>query len=111
MICNICQKSPAVYDPYWGWLPCEACQNGTAKNRKRAGEQTEFVSEAIKEDRRRMADDIEPQHIKGYLNKRWVELYGVKRAKELGYSDKEIRESGYHNAGSSAAYQYYKKEG
>lgn len=94
IICPVCQKNQAQWDEYYGWLPCKPCQDRQSKLEKPKG-QIEFTSDKIKDNRKAYADDIEPQHIKGNLNKRWVDIYGTKRAKELGYSDKEIKNAKY----------------
>jgi len=61
--------------------------------------------EDIKLQRQKFHKDIVPDHRKNELNKEFVDIYGEKRTKELGYSDKEIKHAKY-------VYQeegYYKK--
>ena len=104
MLCPVCKKNPAIVDPYWGLLPCKDCMDRQA-GLARPGGQVEFVGESIKEQRQKFHKDIVPDHRKNELNKEFVDIYGEKRARELGYSDKEIKHAKY-------VYQeegYYKK--
>ena len=57
MICNVCQKNPAIYDEYWGYLPCQECQDRQSKL-KRPGAIPEFVGEDIKLQRQKFHKDI-----------------------------------------------------
>lgn len=90
--CPLCKKEEAFVDPYWGMLPCLKCRS---KRKDKPSKQSEMVGEDIKEQRRAYAKDIRPPHRKGQLDKGWVEQYGVKKAKQRGFTDKEIKESTY----------------
>lgn len=105
MICNVCRKNPAQWDEYYGWLPCKECQDRQAGLSKPTT-QIEFTSDSIKEGRRAYANDIEPDHIKGHLNKKWVDIYGKDAAKKRGFTDKEIKEAKY----VANDIRYYKDE-
>lgn len=96
-LCPICRRNKALKDPYWGIMPCDECQN---KTKDKPSKQSEMVGEDIKEQRRAHGKDILPPHRKGQLDKGWVERYGKKKAKERGFTDKEIKESKYVWAGS-----------
>lgn len=92
MLCLNCHLHPAVIDASFGVLPCRSCQ---AQPHVSAGEQVEYIPERIHEDRKAQRNDIEQPHRQGKLNKRWVDLYGVKKARERGFSQKEIDAAEY----------------
>lgn len=94
MKCPVCKKQKATYDPYWGYLPCEECRKRQSKLLK-AGKIPEFTSETIKDSRKQFKDDIEQPHRKGQLNKRWLEIHGKDKAKNMGFTDKEIKNAKY----------------
>lgn len=103
MLCPACQYHDAQLDPYYGYLPCSNCQNRQA-NLNRPRQQSEFTSEAIKEQRKAFKNDIEQPHRKGILNKRWVELYGKEAAKKRGFSEDEINHATYVYSGDDTYY-------
>ena len=105
MDCPVCQKNKAILDEYYGYLPCQACQNRESQLKK-PGSIPEFTSEKIKEGRKQFADDIEQPHYKGHLNKRWLDIYGTKAAKRHGFSEKEIKHAKYTYNGLG---KYYKE--
>lgn len=88
--CYVCRKHPATYNYIYGWLPCVSCQK-RGKTLSKAGQQPEMVGASIKEQRKQYLKDILPAHRKGVLDKGFVERYGAKKAKEQGFSDKEIK--------------------
>lgn len=94
MICPRCRKNKAVLDPYYGYLPCEDCQEQQRKL-KRPSRQIEFIPDYIKVDRRAYSTDFLPPHRKGQLDKGWVNRYGKKKAKAKGFSDREIKNAKY----------------
>lgn len=104
MICAACNLNQAVKDEYWGYLPCSQCQNRQS-NLKKPGGQIEFAGDEIKDGRIAHANDIEPDHRKGVLNKKWLDLYGKKAAKNRGYTDKEIKGAKYVYAGANTYYK------
>lgn len=104
MLCPVCQTNSAIKDDYYGYLPCKPCQDRQSKLKKPGG-QIEFTSDDIKEQRKSQANDIEQQHRKGVLNKKWLDLYGKHRAREYGYSDKEIKEAKYVYSGANTYYR------
>jgi hypothetical protein len=103
-LCPVCHKEEAINDEYYGVLPCFACMERQAKS-KRANRQAEFVGEDIKQQRKAYKEDILPAHRKGHLDKGFVEKYGTRKAKEQGFSEKEIKNAKYVWNDES----YYKK--
>lgn len=105
MICNVCQKNPATYDDYYGWLPCASCMEAQSKLTK-PGSIPEFVGEDIKLQRQKFHKDIIQSNRKGELNKEYVDVYGADRARHEGYTEKEIKNAKYVYSGDES---YYKK--
>lgn len=97
----MCLKNNAIEDKVFGILPCKECQN---KKHSEPNDIPEFVGDSIKTQRKQCADDIEAPHRCGYLNKRWLDLYGKDAAKRHGFSDKEIKEAKYVYNGDSNNY-------
>ena len=104
MKCPVCGVNDATIDPYWGLLPCKPCMDRQAGLAKPRG-QVEFVGEDIKLQRLKFHKDIVQPHRKGELNKEYVDLYGAKRAKQEGFTDKEIKNAKYVYSEEG----YYKK--
>lgn len=94
MICNSCRKNKAVYDDYYGYLPCEDCRK-KQENLKRPGKVPEFTSDSIKEGRKAYFDDYHPAHRKGIASREFREQYGEKAMKRQGFTDKEIKNAKY----------------
>ena len=91
MICNSCHKNNAIYDTYYGWLPCKDCQNRQAGLKKPSGDIPEFEGDSISEQRKACLGDIEPAHRKGVPSKEFRDRWGVKAMKRQGFTDKEIK--------------------
>ncbi len=92
--CPSCFAAPAQVHLTIGLLPCIACQN--RQDRLPSPQQAvEIIPEYIKEERQERADSIEQPHLKGELNKRYVDLWGEQAAREKGFSQKEIDKAKY----------------
>ncbi len=91
MKCPVCKINKATYDEYYGWLPCDECRKKQSQQVKPSGNLPEFTSESIKKQRKEYAADILQPHNRGELSKEWVDVHGKKKAKERGFSDKEIK--------------------
>lgn len=94
-----------------GLLPCVECK---ARQDQLPSPHivAEIIPERIKAERSERQDSIEQPHMKGELNKRWVDLWGEKAAREHGFSDKEIKNAKYVMdgvRGERGAIRYYKK--
>lgn len=87
MTCLLCGKEPAIKSEQYGWLPCFSCQN---KDHRDPQEQIEFTSQSIKDQRKAFANDILQPHNKGELSKEWLNIYGPKKARQRGFTQKEI---------------------
>jgi len=85
---------------------CEDCQNNLTTKHSKV---PEFTSEQIKESRQMYHEDIEQPHRKGVLNKAWLESKygGVKRAKQMGFTDQEIKHATYVYSGDDTYYKRY----
>lgn len=95
MICLLCGKNEAIYNEYYGYLPCTDCVSRSAKRDTLVGGALEMVGASILDQRKAHAQDIRPAHRKGSLDLGFVERYGAKKAKEQGFTDQEIKESKY----------------
>lgn len=104
MKCLSCRINKAIIDPVFGVLPCASCMQRQEHLKKPGNELPEFSGDDIKEGRKSQANDIEPPHYKGQLNKRWLDLYGKDAAKRHGFSDREIRNARYVMNGSPDKY-------
>lgn len=104
MRCLTCRGEGAVIDKVYGILPCNSCRL-RQKNLLKPQKQAEFTSESIKEQRRTHRKDFMPAH-RGGLDKAWLDRYGAKKAKQRGFSDKEIKEAKYVWDGVD---EYYKE--
>lgn len=107
MLCPICKTNPASYNPYYGYLPCVQCTI-KQKTLKRPKESVELLPQRIKDDRKAYGKDFLPFHRKGQLDKGAVERYGVKKVKQQGFTDKEIKEAKHVWAGDDGV-SYYRK--
>lgn len=92
MKCLNCHKREAQKHDTYGILPCKECQ---AKPYKSARKLPEFTSEQIKQERKEYAEDIEQPFRKGEPNKRYIEIYGKERARQIGMSESEIEHAKY----------------
>lgn len=106
MKCNICHIGKARIHPRYGLLPCLSCEKKQASLRSPLTP-VEFTSESIKEQRKAYRKDFLPMHNRGELDKGFVERYGAKKAKEHGFTDKEIKNARYVWSGKD---EYYKSE-
>ena len=92
MISNNCRKNKAQWDEYYGWLPCKPCTDRQSKLSK-PHKQIEFTTASIKLQRKAHWQDIHGHHRKGELSKEYVDKWGKKKVKQLGYSDQEIKKA------------------
>ncbi|HEX8966226.1 MAG TPA: hypothetical protein VF820_07385 [Patescibacteria group bacterium] len=106
MICSKCHIGKSVIHPQFGILPCTSCQKAQGRLRSPKSP-VEFTSESIKEQRKAYRKDFLPMHNRGELDKGWVDRFGTKKAKEHGFSDREIKKAKYVWSGSD---EYYKSE-
>lgn len=111
--CPACFNNPAIKHPRMGLLPCLGCtkrQDALPTPKQQA----EIIPDYIKEERKERQDSIEQPHFKGELNKRWVDLWGKKAAKQRGFTEKEIKNAKYvyDNVRSKegGGVRYYKDE-
>lgn len=95
MKCPVCHIDIATKHPILGILPCNKCLQ---KQRKLQGMSSfvEFTTEDIRQQRKAYWKDIMPMHRYGVLNKSWLERYGEKKAKQHGFSEKEINKAEYN---------------
>lgn len=89
-----------------GSMPCASCQKRLT-SLPTAQSQIEFTSESIKTQRKIHRRDILPMHNRGELDRAWVNRYGEKKAKQHGFTDKEIKNARYVWSGSD---EYYHNE-
>lgn len=108
MLCGVCKKNKAIYDEYYGWLPCKECTERQAKKTKPGSSIPEFAGDDIREGRNMHADDIEQPHYRGHLNKKWLDLYGKKAALRRGFTKEEIKNAKYVYNGLT---KYYREDG
>lgn len=92
--CPSCFAAPAVRHPHFGILPCLQCK-ARLDALPTPTQQVEIIPEYIKEERKERQDSIEQPHFKGELNKRWVDLWGKKAARDRGFTNKEIKNAKY----------------
>lgn len=108
--CPSCFIQEAQETLSFGILPCVACQ--ARQDRLFSPQESiEIIPERIKQERQERGDSIEQPHLKGQLNKRWVDLWGQQAAKERGFTDKEIKNAEYVYDGirtKNTAARYYK---
>jgi hypothetical protein len=112
MLCPNCSKNQGIKHQTLGILPCGECKARLDKLPS-ANQQIEIIPERIKAERQERADSIEQPHIKGELNKRWIDLWGVKAARERGFTAKEIKNAKYVYDGlrtKNTATHYYKEQ-
>ncbi len=110
MLCPSCFINEAIQHPSLGVMNCTQCQD--RHSHLSSPDQTiELIPERIKLERQERGDSIEQPHIKGQLNKRWVDLWGKKAARERGFSEKEIKNATYVYDGlrsKNTALRFYK---
>ena len=91
MKCPVCQKNKSDYDAKLGVIPCKECRE-RQRQLPKAGAQSEWTSEEIKENRKAYADDIIQPYRAGELSKEYIDKYG---AKSIKASKSEIKKAGY----------------
>lgn len=109
-LCPSCFKNEARQHLSLGVLPCSECTK-RQDNLPSPRPQVEIIPERIKSERQERGDSIEQPHLKGELNKRWVDLWGEDAARERGFSEKEIKNAKYVYDGirtENSAARYYK---
>lgn len=102
--CPSCHIGKAKLHPIYGLLPCAKCQK-KHQQLVSAKDQVEFTSDSIKLQRQTYRSDYLPMHNRGYLDKGWLDKYGAKKAKQHGFSEKEIKNAKYVWSGVD---EYYK---
>lgn len=106
MNCPSCFNAPAVVHPQLGLLPCLTCK--TRLDALPTPQQAaEIIPDRIKDERKERGDSIEQPHLKGELNKRYVDLWGADEARKRGFSEKEIKNAKYVMDGAPGM-RYYK---
>lgn len=94
MLCPSCFINEAQHHVSIGVLPCLECQTRMDKLPSPL-QSVEIIPERIKSERQERGDSIEQPHIKGELNKRWVDLWGEDAARDRGFTNKEIKNAKY----------------
>lgn len=100
--CPICLKHDAFTHPYYGILPCLDCRKKQEKYKK-PGAQTEFTTQAIKEQRKEFRKDILQPYRNGEVSKEYIEQWGTKAIKA---DPKEIKNAKRVWSGSDAVGYY-----
>lgn len=111
MLCPNCFKNQAIIHARLGPLPCESCKK-RLDHLASPHQMIEIIPERIKLERQERGDSIEQPHIKGELNKRWIDLWGEDAARDRGFSNKEIKRAKYvYDAlrTENSATHYYKE--
>jgi hypothetical protein len=109
-LCPNCFTNQAQEHLTLGVLPCSPCKT-RLDNFPTPQQAAEIIPDYIKEERKERQDSIEQPHFKGELNKKWVDLWGKKAAKERGFSEKEIKNAKYVNdkvRNNNQSIRYYK---
>lgn len=75
-ICPVCKKNPAIFDPYWGWLPCLPCRTRQSKYSK-PKQTVEITTEEIREARVEHKDEIVQPWRGGVLSKEYLRANGT----------------------------------
>lgn len=109
--CPSCFAAPAVRHPHFGILPCMNCK-ARLDSLPTPTQQVEIIPDYIKKEREERQDSIEQPHVRGELNKRYVDLWGEKAARDRGFTNKEIKNAKYVYDGlrnKNSAVKYYKE--
>ena len=93
-LCPSCFINEATQHLSMGSLPCVACRKRQDKLLS-PSQPIEIIPDRIKAERQERGDSIEQPHLKGELNKRYLDLWGKDVAKEKGFTDKEIKNAKY----------------
>ena len=91
MKCQVCQKSESIKDVTLGILPCKRCQE-RLRALPKAGQQSEWTSADIKEQRKAHSKEILQPYRAGELSKEYLDEYGTKSIKA---SEEEIKKASY----------------
>lgn len=111
-LCPSCFTNEATIHLSLGVLPCQSCKSRQDKLPS-PQQSIEIIPERIKLERQERGDSIEQPHLKGELNKRWVDLWGEDAARERGFSEKEIKRAKYVYDGirtKNSAARFYKDQ-
>ncbi len=82
--CPSCFKNPPTKHLTLGLLPCSECTQRQDKLLS-PSDPIEIIPDRIKSERQERGDSIEQPHLKGELNKKWLDLWGEGAAKERGF--------------------------
>jgi hypothetical protein len=94
MLCpNNCGRKATIH-PTLGIMYCKKCQD-KHNSLLSPSQSVEIIPERIKAERVERGDSILQTHVKGELDKRWVDIYGAEAAKEHGFTDKQIKNAKY----------------
>jgi|GEM_PF-2204232 len=110
MKCPSCNKKEGKQHLTLGLLPCIECQERHSKLSS-PNQAVEIIPERIKSDRQEHGDSILQPHVKGELDKKWIDLWGKKAAKDRGFTEKEIKNAKYVSDGirsNNYGMTYYK---
>lgn len=105
-LCPACFTNPCTIHLTLGVLPCQECRVRQDKL-PTPYQSIEIIPERIKTERQERADSIEQPHIKGELNKKWIDLWGESAAREKGFTEREIKKAKYVMDGVPGM-RYYK---
>jgi hypothetical protein len=101
--CPSCFSASAQKHISLGLLPCKSCQD-KHDNLLSPSMPIEIIPDRIKAERQERGDSIEQPHLRGELNKKWLDLWGTGAAKERGFTDKEIKKAKYVYDGCGIRY-------
>lgn len=110
MLCSNCNTNNAVITSGGNVIYCDPCNN-KHEQLKSPEPFVEVIPDRIKAERHERQDSIEQAHLKGELNKRWVDLWGEQAALDKGFSKKEIKKARYvmdQARGSNGGLKYYR---
>ncbi len=109
--CPSCFTNEAIKHNSLGLLPCDTCKK-RLDSLPSPRQAVEIIPERIKTERQERGDSILQPHVKGELDKRYVDLWGADAARERGFSEKEIKNAKYVSDGirtkNTAQISYYK---
>ena len=109
-MCPSCFKRKGIKHATLGILPCKVCQD-KHNSLLSPSQSVEIIPERIKAERIERADSILQPHVKGELDKRYLDLWGAEVCKEKGFTDKEIKNARYVSDDirtENTALSYYK---
>lgn len=106
--CPSCFEHPAIKHLTLGLLPCIKCK-ARLDSLPTPNEAVEIIPDRIKAERQERGDSIEQPHLKGELNKKYVDLWGADEVRKRGFSEKEIKNAKYVYDGAPGM-RYYKDQ-